>query len=96
MYFNLFLDNTARLLVPRNCDRSVFRKVLPNVHSISCGPGSFRHTSLSVAVALHDEDLLGLLLAYSASHQARLLGHLSPTGRMPNGRQGPFQTFGKP
>ena len=27
---NFFLDNTARLLVPHNCDRSVFRKLLPN------------------------------------------------------------------
>jgi hypothetical protein len=37
---------------------------------------------LILPVAVHDEDLLNLLLAYSASHRARLLNHPEPAKRI--------------
>lgn len=37
---------------------------------------------LILIVAVRDNDLLYLLLAYSASHRARLLDHPEPTNRI--------------
>ncbi|KAL8730934.1 MAG: hypothetical protein Q9166_003724 [cf. Caloplaca sp. 2 TL-2023] len=62
-YFQFFLDNTARQLVPHHCALNVFRKILPGM-------------------ALRHENLLGLLLSYSASHRAHLLGYPQPAARI--------------
>ncbi|TID27310.1 C6 zinc finger domain-containing protein [Venturia nashicola] len=63
LYFHHFLNHTARILVPHDCDMNPFRMVLPQM-------------------ALKDPDLLNLLLAYSASHRARLLNHPEPANRI--------------
>ncbi|KAF2090857.1 hypothetical protein K490DRAFT_33228 [Saccharata proteae CBS 121410] len=63
LYFHHFLNHTARILVPHDCERNPFRNILPQL-------------------AVHDDDLLGLLLAYSASHRARLLCHREPSNRI--------------
>ncbi|KAJ6179741.1 hypothetical protein N7519_010202 [Penicillium mononematosum] len=63
MYFHHFLNHTARMLVPHNCDNNPFISVLPSM-------------------AICDSNLLNLLLAYSASHRARYLGHPEPANRI--------------
>ncbi|USP79942.1 uncharacterized protein yc1106_07216 [Curvularia clavata] len=63
LYFHHFLNHTARILVPHDCERNPFRHVLPKM-------------------ALRDENLLCLLLAYSASHRARMLNHPEPSNRI--------------
>ncbi|CAG8077128.1 unnamed protein product [Penicillium olsonii] len=63
MYFHHFLNHTARMLVPHNCDNNPFISVLPSM-------------------AIGDSNLLNLLLAYSASHRARYLGHPEPANRI--------------
>ncbi|KAJ5143281.1 uncharacterized protein N7515_002068 [Penicillium bovifimosum] len=63
MYFHHFMNHTARMLVPHNCDNNLFISVLPSM-------------------ALGDSNLLNLLLAYSASHRARYLGHPEPANRI--------------
>lgn len=63
LYFHHFLNHTARILVPHDCEQNPFRIILPEM-------------------ALGDEDLLNLLLAYSASHRARLLHHPEPSNRI--------------
>ncbi|KAJ5353458.1 hypothetical protein N7541_006022 [Penicillium brevicompactum] len=63
MYFHHFLNHTARMLVPHNCDNNPFVSVLPSM-------------------AIGDSNLLNLLLAYSASHRARYLGHPEPANRI--------------
>ncbi|KAF2405625.1 hypothetical protein EJ06DRAFT_540806 [Trichodelitschia bisporula] len=63
LYFHHFLNHTARILVPHDCDRNPFRCVLPKM-------------------AIEDDDLLSLLLAFSASHRARLLSHPEPATRI--------------
>lgn len=63
LYFHHFLNHTARILVPHDCEQNPFRNVLPQL-------------------AVRDEDLLGLLLAFSASHRARLLCHPEPANRI--------------
>ncbi|KAJ5787656.1 Crotonase core, partial [Penicillium paradoxum] len=63
MYFHHFLNHTARMLVPHDCDNNAFISVLPSM-------------------AIGDANLLNLLLAYSASHRARYLGHPEPANRI--------------
>ncbi|KAF2141745.1 uncharacterized protein K452DRAFT_287704 [Aplosporella prunicola CBS 121167] len=63
LYFHHFLNHTARILVPHDCEQNPFRSVLPQL-------------------AVRDDDLLGLLLAFSASHRARLLCHKEPANRI--------------
>lgn len=63
LYFHHFLNHTARILVPHDCEQNPFRIILPEM-------------------ALRDDDLLNLLLAYSASHRARLLNHPEPSNRI--------------
>ncbi|KAK7522043.1 fungal-specific transcription factor domain-containing protein [Phyllosticta citriasiana] len=63
LYFHHFLNHTARLLVPHDCEKNPFRCVLPKM-------------------AVRDKDLLSLLLAFSASHRARLLCHTEPSNRI--------------
>lgn len=63
LYFHHFLNHTARILVPHDCNENPFRTILPKM-------------------ALHDINLLNLLLAYSASHRARLLKHPEPANRI--------------
>ncbi|KAI4194487.1 MAG: hypothetical protein LQ350_007738 [Teloschistes chrysophthalmus] len=48
--------------------------------SHDCGDNGFR--SILPRMALRNEHLLGLLLAYSASHRARLLGYPRPVARI--------------
>ncbi|KAL1635710.1 hypothetical protein SLS58_010148 [Diplodia intermedia] len=63
LYFHHFLNHTARILVPHDCEQNPFRNILPQL-------------------AVTDDDLLGLLLAFSASHRARLLCHPEPANRI--------------
>ncbi|KAF2456685.1 fungal-specific transcription factor domain-containing protein [Lineolata rhizophorae] len=63
LYFHHFLNHTARILVPHDCEQNPFRTVLPEM-------------------AVRDENLLNLLLAFSASHRARLLNHKEPANRI--------------
>ena len=44
-------------------------------------------------MAMQNENLLGLLLTYSASHRSRLLGHPLPEKRIASWTQGLFSTF---
>ncbi|KAF2757229.1 hypothetical protein EJ05DRAFT_511952 [Pseudovirgaria hyperparasitica] len=63
LYFHHFINHTARILVPHDCEDNPFRNVLPKL-------------------AVRDDILLDLLLAFSASHRARLLGHREPANRI--------------
>ncbi|RAL02461.1 Zn(II)2Cys6 transcription factor [Aspergillus ibericus CBS 121593] len=63
MYFHHFLNHTARMLVPHDCEDNPFVSVLPTM-------------------AIGDSNLLNLMLAYSASHRARYLGHPEPATRI--------------
>ncbi|CBX90411.1 hypothetical protein LEMA_P065370.1 [Plenodomus lingam JN3] len=63
LYFHHFLNHTARILVPHDCERNPFRQILPEM-------------------AVHDENIMNLLLAYSAAHRARMLNHREPTNRI--------------
>lgn len=63
LYFHHFMHETARLLVPHDCEKNPFRKILPQM-------------------AVHADHLLNLLLAYSASHRARLLEQPEPTEKI--------------
>ncbi|RDW70705.1 fungal specific transcription factor domain-containing protein [Aspergillus mulundensis] len=63
MYFHHFLNHTAKVLVPHDCEDNPFSSVLPSM-------------------AICDENLLNLMLAYSASHRARFLGHPEPANRI--------------
>ncbi|KAJ5824942.1 hypothetical protein N7447_007282 [Penicillium robsamsonii] len=74
MYFHHFLNHTARMLVPHNCDNNPFISVLPSM-------------------AIGDSNLLNLLLAYSASHRARYLGHPEPANRIAHWVSNVFPTL---
>ncbi|KAF1832899.1 hypothetical protein BDW02DRAFT_570599 [Decorospora gaudefroyi] len=63
LYFHHFLNHTARILVPHDCERNPFRQILPEM-------------------AVQDENIMNLLLAYSASHRARMLCHREPANRI--------------
>ncbi|KAF2003552.1 hypothetical protein P154DRAFT_520128 [Amniculicola lignicola CBS 123094] len=63
IYFHHFLNHTARILVPHDCEQNPFRQILPEM-------------------AVKDENILNLLLAFSASHRARLLNHPEPANRI--------------
>lgn len=78
MYFHFFIEHTARILVPHDCPANPFKIILPQSRYF---PSSFMMV-LIFTVAVRDDDLLYLLLAYSASHRARLLDHPEPTNRI--------------
>ncbi|KAH7131951.1 fungal-specific transcription factor domain-containing protein [Dendryphion nanum] len=63
IYFHHFINHTARILIPHDCEQNPFRQILPEM-------------------AIRDENILSLLLAFSASHRARLLGHREPANRI--------------
>ncbi|KAF2684944.1 hypothetical protein K458DRAFT_301633 [Lentithecium fluviatile CBS 122367] len=63
LYFHHFLNHTARILVPHDCERNPFRQILPEM-------------------AVKDDNIMSLLLAYSASHRARMLAHAEPANRI--------------
>ncbi|KAF2034774.1 hypothetical protein EK21DRAFT_56079, partial [Setomelanomma holmii] len=63
LYFHHFLNHTARILVPHDCERNPFRQILPEM-------------------AVGDENIMNLLLAYSAAHRARMLNHPEPSNRI--------------
>ncbi|ORY11400.1 fungal-specific transcription factor domain-domain-containing protein [Clohesyomyces aquaticus] len=63
LYFHHFLNHTARILVPHDCEQNPFRQVLPEM-------------------AVKDENIMNLLLAFSASHRARLLNQKEPANRI--------------
>ncbi|KAF2112299.1 fungal-specific transcription factor domain-containing protein [Lophiotrema nucula] len=63
LYFHHFLNHTARILVPHDCEQNPFRQILPEL-------------------AVRDENIMNLLLAFSASHRARLLNHPEPANRI--------------
>ncbi|KAF2259176.1 hypothetical protein CC78DRAFT_525236 [Lojkania enalia] len=63
LYFHHFLNHTARILVPHDCEQNPFRQILPEM-------------------AVQDENIMNLVLAYSASHRARLLNHPEPANRI--------------
>ncbi|KAF3483746.1 C6 zinc finger domain-containing protein [Arthroderma uncinatum] len=50
-------------------------------------------TVFSKGVAIEDENILNLLLAYSASHRARLLGHAEPYTRIAHWTSGVFPSL---
>ena len=79
LYFHHFLHHTARILVPHDCSENPFRSILPQ----SRYDHTFRNIMLTeLPVAVRDINLLHLLLAYSASHRARLLQHPEPVNRI--------------
>lgn len=63
LYFHHFLNHTARILVPHDCEKNPFRQILPEM-------------------AVGDENIMNLLLAYSAAHRARMLNHPEPSNRI--------------
>ncbi|KAF1949627.1 hypothetical protein CC80DRAFT_428834 [Byssothecium circinans] len=63
LYFHHFLNHTARILVPHDCEKNPFREILPEM-------------------AVKNDNILHLLLAYSASHRARMLNHQEPKNRI--------------
>ena len=79
LYFHYFIEYTARILVPHDCPANPFRIILPQSMNNATGACA---TANGHAVALRDETLLKLLLAYSASHRARMLGHPLPSNRI--------------
>ncbi|MBK5653014.1 MAG: fungal specific transcription factor domain-containing protein [Rhizobium sp.] len=78
LYFHHFLNHTARILVPHDCERNPFRQILPESEYIS----SRIPTQLTLTVAVQDENIMNLLLAYSAAHRARMLNHPEPSNRI--------------
>ncbi|KAL5121912.1 hypothetical protein ACEQ8H_000128 [Pleosporales sp. CAS-2024a] len=63
LYFHHFLNHTARILVPHDCERNPFRQILPEM-------------------AVANDNIMHLLLAYSAAHRARMLKHAEPSNRI--------------
>lgn len=79
LYFHHFLNHTARILVPHDCERNPFRQILPESKTtfpLRC------LTRLTEVVAVADENIMNLLLAYSAAHRARMLNHREPSNRI--------------
>jgi len=86
MYFHHYLKHTARLLVPHDCSENPFKHILPQSGRPWLSTRMKPCTSLTVVffvlVAVETDHLMNLLLAYSASHQARLLNRPEPTERI--------------
>jgi hypothetical protein len=79
LYFHHFINHTARVLVPHDCEKNPFRQILPESAS-SFLLGSSRANNPPVAV--QDPSIMNLLLAYSASHRARMLAQPEPSNRI--------------
>lgn len=83
MYFHHYLHYTARLLVPHDCSANPFKSILPQSRFLFSLPLIILYAnSLIFLVAVQTDHLMNLLLAYSASHRARLLEHPEPTERI--------------
>jgi hypothetical protein len=80
LYFHHFLNHTARILVPHDCSENPFKTILPQ-SMIDVLLSFIELTDLEI-VAVENKNLLHLLLAYSASHRARLLCHPEPANRI--------------
>ena len=80
LYFHHFLNHTARILVPHDCQANPFRNILP--HSKLMATVSQLFVANKDIVAIQNPNLLNLLLAYAASHRARLLLHPEPFTRI--------------
>jgi hypothetical protein len=80
LYFHHFLNHTARILVPHDCERNPFRHILPESKQAVCVRKT--DTQLNQSVAVQDENIMNLLLAYSAAHRARMLQHAEPANRI--------------
>jgi hypothetical protein len=79
LYFHHFLNHTARILVPHDCERNPFRQILPQSKYFV---QLFIQPQLIPAVAVADDNIMNLLLAYSAAHRARILKHSEPSNRI--------------
>ncbi|KZF26826.1 hypothetical protein L228DRAFT_258196 [Xylona heveae TC161] len=73
---SLLLDNRMNLLYFHHFLNNTARILVPH----DCSENPFRHILPRMAIA--DENLLSLLLAYSASHRARLLKYPEPVNRI--------------
>ena len=93
LYFHHFICHTARILVPHDCSGNPFRKILPKSESSSIETTNQSLTDHYVSVALKDNNLLRLLLAYSASHRARLMNYPEPTTRIGRYVENMFSTL---
>jgi hypothetical protein len=78
LYFHHFLNHTARILVPHDCERNPFRQILPESKYFHL----YTAPTLTSTVAVADENIMNLLLAYSAAHRARMLNHPEPSNRI--------------
>ena len=79
LYFHHFINHTARVLVPHDCEKNPFRQILPE----SKNPAqSSMILELTQTVAVRDKNIMNLLLAYSASHRARMLNQPEPSNRI--------------
>ncbi|KAI9739834.1 MAG: hypothetical protein M1834_006555 [Cirrosporium novae-zelandiae] len=90
LYFHHFLNHTARILVPHDCPENPFKTILPQSQSPT---RIYRLLELTSAVAVENNHLLNLLLAYSASHRARLLNHKEPSNRIAHWVRDVFPTL---
>ena len=93
LYFNHFISYTSRILVPHDCPGNPFRKILPRSKFLVVRPRAF--CLRFQTVALRDTNLLKLLLAYSASHRARLMHYDEPTTRISHYIDGIFESLGR-
>ena len=91
LYFHHFISHTGRILVPHDCSGNPFRKILPKSRSSYLFFSAF--TNYCHLVALKDDNLLRLLLAYSASHRARLMEYTEPRTRIGQYMENVFSTL---
>ena len=79
LHFRHFIDNTARLLVGHDCGRNPFRTILPYSEFVALWISRHHWSANSSLVAISDDSLMNVLLAYSATHRADVLRHQSPS-----------------
>ena len=84
LYFHHFIDDTARLLVGHDCCSNPFRTILPHCESLSCFENfpTSKILANTSPVAISDDSLMNVFLAYSATHRAHILRHRSPSNRI--------------
>lgn len=80
LYFHHFVNHTARMLVPHDCSENPFKSILPQ--STFSIPHLQSRLLMVYIVAVHNPNLLNLLLTYSASHRSSLLNHPEPVNRI--------------
>jgi hypothetical protein len=91
LYFHHFIDHTARILVPHDCDRNVLLNILPASEFVIFLMEDYQR--LNFIVAITDPNLLNLMLAYSASHRARFLRYPEPSNRIAHWVRDVFPTL---